>query len=258
MVVTERFEFTFQPANLVVLAFDGLAQHILGLPERLFSSLIRGRMGRFLCADSRVAIDDDAFEPGAFDCMLARHTFERVERVAEMIQRVPSPVVFGGQPLEFRFVARLRPLELDPLVVVAVAQRLELAARRVEGLPERVTFRFDLPDRFLSRAEATFVIGSLFGEVRLPLRSAFGRPPAESRSRREQTTARAREFGTCLAEIVFDVGAQFDLASEIVLDRLLTGAGGHPFAFGELLGVLQRELASSSRASSTLRVAARR
>ena len=199
-------------------------------------------MGRFLCADSRVAIDDDAFEPGAFDCMLARHTFERVERVAEMIQRVPSHVVFGGQPLEFRFVVRLRPLELDPLVVVAVAQRLELAARRVEGLPERVTFRFDLPDRFLPRAEATFVIGSLLGEVRLPLRSALGCPPAESRSRREQTTARAREFGTCLAEIVFDVGAQFDLASEIVLDRLLTGAGGHPFGFRELLGVLQREL----------------
>jgi hypothetical protein len=113
-----------------------------------------------------------------------------------------------------------------------------LAARHVEGLPERLTFRFDLPDPFLPRAEATFVIGSLLCEVRLRLRSALGCPPAESRSRREQATARAREFGTCLAEIVFDVGAQFDLASEIVLERLLTGAGGHPFGYAELLGVV--------------------
>ena len=101
---------------------------------------------------------------------------------------------------------------------------------------------FDLPDRFFSRAETTFVIGSLLGELRLQLRSVLGRPPAESRSRREQTTAHAREFGARLVEIVLDVGARFRLASEFVLDRLLPGAGGHPLGLGELLGVLQREL----------------
>ena len=99
-----------------------------------------------------------------------------------------------------------------------------------------------MPDRFLSRAETTFVIGSLFGETRLSLRSVLGRPPAESRSRREQTAAHAREFGTRLAEIMLDIGARFGLASEIVLDRLLACAGGHPFGLGELLGALQREL----------------
>ena len=60
---------------------------------------VGGRGGaRFLRADARVAIGDHAFEPGAFQYVLARHLFQRVERGANSLHvaRLCFDTALGG------------------------------------------------------------------------------------------------------------------------------------------------------------------
>ena len=149
-------------------------------------------------------------------------------------------IVFGGQVLQLGLTGRLQPLELLAFLVVAVAQILELSAHRVERLPQRLTFDLDVPDRALALGEATLVNVALDVELRLQAGPVVHRPPAERRSGLEKPAPTARELGARLGQLALDTGAPLRLTSEVVLERLLAGAGGLPFRLASLFGLLRR------------------
>ena len=122
-------------------------------------------MARRLLFQLCVAFGHQGLEPGTFRGVLARDAFECVFEVrANLLERLLSVSVFGGQPLKFGLAGHSGALEALSRCIICALQTLQLFLARVERLMKRVTFQLEMSDLFLHPGSDAFVIDSFSGK----------------------------------------------------------------------------------------------
>ncbi len=130
--------------------------------------------------------------------MLARHAFQCLFEVrADLLKRLLSVSVVGGQPLKLGLARHSGALEVLSRCITCAVQALQLFLARVERLMKRVTFQPEMSDLFLHLDSDAFVIDSFSGEPLLEECLVLARSPRHSRGLIEKAplsvlTCRAR------------------------------------------------------------------
>ena len=167
----------------------------------------------------RLAFGDDDVESRPFGCVLARHDLERLERGADLIQRVPHLLGFGRDAPEFRVARQAILLMGLSLLLDRVVQAVQLILRRAERLPQRLRIELDVADHVGSLGDRLQVLGAFLLALCLDFGLVFAGPPPDAERPGEKPASRLRRLEPGLRQIAFDRLAIGDFLPEIGLDR---------------------------------------